>query len=61
MDGALLERAFTLAGALERELCAKLSDGEREQLLALLWRVGAQLGLPPGVHAGLAHSALADE
>jgi DNA-binding MarR family transcriptional regulator len=57
----LLGRAFTLAGGLERELCAKLSEAEREQLLDLLWRVGAQLELRPGVHAGHAHSALADE
>ncbi len=57
----LLERALTLATGLELELCAGLSEVERGQLLELLWRVGAQLGLPPGVHAGHAHSALADE
>ena len=47
----LLERAFTLAGGLENELCAQLSAAEREQLLELLRRVGAQLGVPAGVHA----------
>jgi DNA-binding MarR family transcriptional regulator len=52
----LLARAFALASAHERELCAPLSDAEREQLLDLLQRVGDRLGLPPGVH-----SALADE
>jgi DNA-binding MarR family transcriptional regulator len=56
-DGAnLLARAFALAAAHERELCAPLSDAERVQLLDLLQRVGDRLGLPPGVH-----SALADE
>jgi DNA-binding MarR family transcriptional regulator len=57
----LLNSAFALAVAHERRLCAQLSDTEREQLLALLQRVGAQLGLPPGVHAAtMGHSALAD-
>jgi len=54
-DGAsLLARAFALAGAHERELCAALNDEEREQLLDLLHRVGERLGLPAGVHAALA-------
>jgi DNA-binding MarR family transcriptional regulator len=54
-DGAsMLARAFALAAAHERELCSALSDEEREQLLALLERVGERLGLPPGVHAALA-------
>lgn len=57
----LLERAFAVAVAHERDLCADLSDEDREQLIALLQRVGARLGLPPGVHAAHAHSALADE
>jgi DNA-binding MarR family transcriptional regulator len=52
--GALLGRAIELAGDYERELCAGLSAGEREQLIALLERVGTQLGLEPGVHAALA-------
>jgi DNA-binding MarR family transcriptional regulator len=56
---ALLARAFTLAAGLERDLCAELSTAERDQLLALLPRVGAQLGLPGGVPA--AHPALAEE
>lgn len=54
----LLGRAFARAVEFERSLCAGLSDAEREQLLALLERVGAELGLPPGVHA--AHAALAE-
>jgi DNA-binding MarR family transcriptional regulator len=57
----LLERAFVLAVELERQLCAGLSADEREQLLDLLQRVSAQLGLSPGVHAAGAHAALADE
>jgi len=55
----LLARAFEVAVAHERDLCADLDEDEREQLLDLLQRVGERLGLPPGVHA--AHSALADE
>jgi DNA-binding MarR family transcriptional regulator len=51
---SLLANAFALAAAHERELCAPLSDEEREQLLDLLQRVGEQLGLSPGVHAALA-------
>src|ERR1700689_1375657 len=36
----LLGRAFVLASELEADLCAQLSDAEREQLLELLRRVG---------------------
>jgi DNA-binding MarR family transcriptional regulator len=50
----LLTHAFALAVEHERDLCAELSADEREQLLELLQRVGARLGLPPGVHAALA-------
>jgi DNA-binding MarR family transcriptional regulator len=50
----LLARAAQLAAAFERELCADLSAAEREQLLDLLERVCARLGLAPGVHAALA-------
>jgi DNA-binding MarR family transcriptional regulator len=57
----LLERAFEQAVSHERALCAGLSGAEREQLLGLLQRVAVQLGLAPGVHAALGHSALADE
>ncbi len=57
----LLGRAFALALEHERDLCADLSEQEREQLLALLQRVAQRLGLPFGVHAAHSHSALADE
>jgi DNA-binding MarR family transcriptional regulator len=50
----LLSRAFALAASHERDLCARLSDEEREQLLDLLQRIAGGLGLPPGVHAALA-------
>jgi DNA-binding MarR family transcriptional regulator len=50
----LLTRAIELASVYERDLCGDLSDAEREQLLDLLERVCARLGLPPGVHAALA-------
>jgi DNA-binding MarR family transcriptional regulator len=49
----LLARAFVLAVEHERDLCAELSEGEREQLLDLLGRITARLGLAPGVHAAL--------
>jgi DNA-binding MarR family transcriptional regulator len=54
----LLGDAFARAVRFERSLCAGLSEEEREQLLELLQRIGAELGLPPGVHA--AHAALAE-
>jgi hypothetical protein len=57
----LLERAFTLAAGLERDLCAELSDSEREQLLALLQRVALRVGLATGPDSPHAHSALKDE
>jgi DNA-binding MarR family transcriptional regulator len=52
----LLGNAFALAVEHERNLSADLSEAEREQLLDLLGRVGAQLGLTVGGH--VAHSAL---
>jgi DNA-binding MarR family transcriptional regulator len=52
----LLQQATAVAAAHERGICADLSAPEREQLLSLLQRVAACLGLPRGVH-----SALADE
>jgi DNA-binding MarR family transcriptional regulator len=55
----MLGRAFALAASFEQELCAGLSDDERELLLELVWRVAGQLGLPEGVHA--AHQAMADQ
>ncbi len=55
----LLEQAFALAAAYEQELCADLSDAERERLLDTVWRIAAQLGLPQGVHA--AHRAMAEQ
>ena len=46
----LLGQAVELAGGFESDLCAELDDAEREQLLELLQRVGARLGLEPPVH-----------
>ena len=57
----LLGRAFAVAVAHEQRLTADLSADERGQLLELLARVGAHVGIPPGVHAGMGHSALVDE
>jgi DNA-binding MarR family transcriptional regulator len=52
----LLERAFELASEHERNICSGLDEQQRLQLLDLLDRVGAQLGLDAGLHT--AHSAL---
>ncbi len=57
----LLDRAFAEAVAHEQNLCGDLSSDEREQLLELLSRVATRLGLAPGVHAAIGHSALEHE
>jgi DNA-binding MarR family transcriptional regulator len=57
----LLGRAFALAVEHEQRLTSDLSPDERQQLLDLLARVGAHVGIPPEVHAAMGHSALADE
>jgi DNA-binding MarR family transcriptional regulator len=57
----LLGRAFAVAVEHEQRLTSGLEEGERDHLLELLGRVGAQVGIPPGVHAGMGHSAMADE
>lgn len=58
---ALLGRAFEAAAEHERNLSQGLSEAEREQLLELLARVGANVGIPHDAHSRLAHSALRDE
>jgi DNA-binding MarR family transcriptional regulator len=55
----VLAQAFVLATGLENDLCAELTNDEREQLIELLRRVGAQLGLPAGKLA--AHAAMVEE
>jgi DNA-binding MarR family transcriptional regulator len=57
----LLERAFAVAVKHEQSLCRELTGEQREHLLDLLSRVGNQVGIPPGVHVGMGHSAMADE
>ena len=57
----LLERAFAVANEREQRLTSDLTDEEREQLLELISRVGAHVGIPRGVQATMGHSALADE
>ena len=57
----LLARAFPITVEHEQHLTGALSAEQREQLLALLDRVGVQVGIPPGVHPGMGHSALADD
>jgi DNA-binding MarR family transcriptional regulator len=41
-----------LAREHDEEICAGLNATEREQLMTLLTRLAAQLGLSPGVHPG---------
>ncbi len=57
----LLDRAFATAVEHERRLTSDLSPDERNQLLELLARVGVHVGIPADAHAGMGHSALADE
>jgi DNA-binding MarR family transcriptional regulator len=52
----LLLRAFALAAAVERDLCASLGASEREDLIELLWRVGERLGVAPGTHSAHAQT-----
>jgi DNA-binding MarR family transcriptional regulator len=57
----LLARAFQMADELERAATQGLSPTERDQLLELLARVGAHVGIPRDVHPGMPYSALRDE
>jgi DNA-binding MarR family transcriptional regulator len=50
---ALLHQAFAIAAGHEQWLCEGLSDKERDQLIGLLDRVAAHLGLLPGTHEAL--------
>jgi DNA-binding MarR family transcriptional regulator len=45
------------SNALEDEVTAALTPGERADLLRMLQHVAAELGLSPGVHPGLAEPA----
>lgn len=49
---AALEAIGRVARAHEADLCAGLTDTEREKLIALLGRIAEQQGLTPGVHPG---------
>jgi DNA-binding MarR family transcriptional regulator len=57
----LLGRAFRAAGEYERVLSQDLTGAEREQLLELLARVGAHVGIARDLDDAAAHSALRDE
>jgi DNA-binding MarR family transcriptional regulator len=57
----LLGGAFQAAGEYERDLSQDLTGAEREQLLELLARVGAHVGIPRDLDDAPAHSALRDE
>ncbi len=53
----LLAEAIAVAAGLEGELTQGLDATERAQLLGMLDRVAAALGVPPGVHAAQLHEA----
>jgi DNA-binding MarR family transcriptional regulator len=57
----LLARAFAIALEHEQQLTSDLTDNERTQLLNLLARIGAHVGIPPGVHTGMGHTALHEQ
>lgn len=57
----MVARAFQMHEEIERALTQDLSPAEREQLLELLARVGAHVGIPRDVHPGMPYSALRDE
>jgi DNA-binding MarR family transcriptional regulator len=57
----LLQRAFAVAIEHETRLTSDLTAQERQELLELLGRVSVHVGISPGVHAGMGHSALVDE
>jgi DNA-binding MarR family transcriptional regulator len=58
---ALLVRAFAVADEHEQRLTSDLSGEERGQLLDMLGRVGAHVGIPRGVQPATGHSAPVDE
>jgi DNA-binding MarR family transcriptional regulator len=49
----LLKQAERQAERFDRQVADQLGEDERQQLLDLLDRVAAGLGLPPGAHAAL--------
>jgi DNA-binding MarR family transcriptional regulator len=57
----VLGRAFQAAGEYERAVSQDLTGEEREQLLELLGRVGARLGISLDLNEAVPHSALRDE
>lgn len=48
----VLERLSALAAEHESDLCAALTNDERNTLASLCRKIAAQLGLAPGVHPG---------
>jgi DNA-binding MarR family transcriptional regulator len=54
-------RAFQISAEIERVVTPGLSPAECEQLLELLARIRAHLGIPRDVHPGMPYSALRDE
>ena len=48
----MMRRLASVASKHDHDLCAALTDEERDQLAALLSRVAAHQGLEPGVHPG---------
>jgi DNA-binding MarR family transcriptional regulator len=56
-----LDRIMKVCADHEAQLCAGLTQAERQQLIALLSRVAAEQGLPIGVHPGLVDTNAEDK
>jgi DNA-binding MarR family transcriptional regulator len=50
----LLDKVMKVSAEHEAQLCKGLTDGERQQLVALLERLVAAQDIPEGVHPGFA-------
>ena len=57
----LLDRIMKVSADHEAQLCAGLTQAERQQLIALLSRVAAEQGLPTGVHPGVVDTNAEDK
>jgi DNA-binding MarR family transcriptional regulator len=56
----LLDRIMKVSAGHEAQLCAGLTQAERQQLIALS-RVAAEQGLPTGVHPGVVDTNAEDK
>jgi hypothetical protein len=52
----MLDRLMQVSAEHEEQLCAGLTQAERQRLITLLRRVAGEQGLPTGVHPAVADS-----